>query len=81
MKVTTSNLTEKDVLARCRDVAKELRDHAFLLADKCTAGGSSHTREWRTTSLDAGSLSERLISLASSLTEIASYLDERHSNG
>lgn len=79
--VTTSSLTEKDVLTRCRDMANELRKHAFLLANKCTAGGSNHTREWRVTSLDAGALSERLIFLSSSLSEIANYLDTRHSNG
>jgi hypothetical protein len=80
MKVTTLNLTEKDILARCQNAANELKAQAFLLADKCTAGGSNHTREWRTTSLDAGALSERLISLASSLTEVDNYLDARRSN-
>jgi hypothetical protein len=66
MKVTMPILTEKDVLVRCRDMANELRDHAFLVANRC---------------LDTGALSERLISLASSLTEVANYLDERQSNG
>jgi hypothetical protein len=64
--VTMPILTEKDVLVRCRDMANELRDQAFLVANKC---------------LDTGALSERLISLASSLTEMANYLDERQSNG
>jgi hypothetical protein len=66
MKVTMPILTEKDIQIRCRDMANELRDHAFLVANRC---------------LNTGALSERLNSLASSLTEMANYLDERHSNG